>query len=76
LNEEIGSAFNPFDLICHVAFERKPLTRKERADNVKKHDYFTKYDDLARKVIRALLDKYADTGTFDIESRPFSPWTR
>lgn len=69
LNEEIGSAFDPFDLICHVAFEQKPLTRKERADQVKKRDYFTKYGDLARQVISALLDKYADTGTFDMESR-------
>ena len=69
LNEEIGSAFDPFDLICHVAYEQKPLTRKERAEQVKKRDYFTKYGDLARKVIAALLDKYADAGTFDIESR-------
>jgi len=69
LNEEIGSAFDPFDLICHVAFEQKPLTRKERADQVKKRDYFTKYGELAREVISALLDKYADTGTFDMESR-------
>ncbi len=51
LNEEIGSAFDPFDLICHVAYEQKPLTRKERAERVKKRDYFTKYGDLARKVI-------------------------
>jgi type I restriction enzyme R subunit len=67
LNEEIGSAFDPFDLICHVAFERKPLTRKERAEHVKKRDYFTKYGDLARKVIAALLDKYADDGGLDLE---------
>jgi type I restriction enzyme R subunit len=69
LNEEIGSAFDPFDLICHVAFEQKPLTRKERADQVKKRDYFRKYGELARQVISVLLDKYADTGTFDLESR-------
>lgn len=69
LNEEIGSAFDPFDLICHVAFEQKPLTRKERADEVKKRDYFRKYGELARQVISALLDKYADTGSFDLESR-------
>ena len=62
LNEEIGSAFDPFDLICHVAYEQKPLTRKERAEQVKKRDYFTKYGELARKVIAALLDKYADDG--------------
>lgn len=68
LNEEIGSAFDPFDLICHVAYEQKPLTRKERADQVKKRDYFTKYGDLARKVITALLDKYADDGGLDFEN--------
>jgi type I restriction enzyme R subunit len=68
LNEEIGSAFDPFDLICHVAYEQKPLTRKERADQVKKRDYFTKYGDLARQVIAALLDKYADDGMLDLEN--------
>lgn len=68
LNEEIGSAFDPFDLICHVAYEQKPLTRKERAEEVKKRDYFTKYGDLARKVIAALLDKYADDGGLDFEN--------
>jgi type I restriction enzyme R subunit len=68
LNEEIGSAFDPFDLICHVAYEQKPLTRKERADQVKKRDYFTKYGELARHVIAALLDKYADDGMLDLEN--------
>jgi type I restriction enzyme R subunit len=68
LNEEIGSAFDPFDLICHVAYEQKPLTRKERAEQVKKRDYFTKYGELARKVIAALLDKYADDGGLDFEN--------
>jgi type I restriction enzyme R subunit len=68
LNEEIGSAFDPFDLICHVAYEQKPLTRKERAEQVKKRDYFTKSGDLARKVISALLDKYADDGGLDFEN--------
>ncbi|MDF7798460.1 DEAD/DEAH box helicase family protein [Pontiellaceae bacterium B1224] len=68
LQEEIGSAFDPFDLICHIAYEQKPLTRKERADNVKKRDYFTKYGELARKVIDALLNKYADDGLLDLEN--------
>lgn len=68
LNEEIGSAFDPFDLICHVAFEQKPLTRKERAERVKKRDYFTQYGDLAQKVIAALLDKYSDDGLLDLEN--------
>lgn len=57
-----------FDLICHVAFEQPPLTRKERANNVKKRDYFTKYGDQARKVLESLLDKYADEGVTNIES--------
>lgn len=69
IREEVGSAFDPFDLICHIAYEQKPLTRKERAEQVKKRDYFTRYGDLARSVISALLDNYADTGTFDLESR-------
>jgi type I restriction enzyme R subunit len=68
LNEEIGSAFDPFDLICHVAYEQKPLTRRERAEQVKKRDYFAKYGDLARKVIEALLDKYANEGLLDLEN--------
>lgn len=68
LNDEIGSAFDPFDLICHVAFEQKPLTRRERAERVKKRDYFTKYGDLARKAISALLDKYSDDGLLDLEN--------
>ncbi len=68
LNEEVGSAFDPFDLICHVAYEQQPLTRRERAENVKKRDYFTKYGELARKVIDALLDKYADDGVLDLEN--------
>ncbi len=68
LNEEVGSDFDPFDLICHVAYEQKPLTRKERAETVRKRDYFTKYGELARKVIAALLDKYADDGLVDLEN--------
>ena len=68
LEDEIDPAFDPFDLICHVAFEQKPLTRRERAENVKKRDYFTKYGDLARKVLDNLLDKYADDGLLDLEN--------
>lgn len=68
LKDEVGSAFDPFDLICHVAFEQKPLTRRERADNVRKRNYFTKYGDLARAVLDGLLDKYADDGMFDLEN--------
>lgn len=57
-----------FDIICHVAFDQKPLTRKERANNVKKRNYFTKYGEQARKVLEALTNKYADEGIENIES--------
>ena len=56
-----------FDFICHVAFDKKPLTRKERANNVKKHDFFSKYSGVAREVLEALLDKYMNTGIYEIE---------
>ncbi|WP_339197709.1 DEAD/DEAH box helicase family protein [Aeribacillus sp. FSL k6-2211] len=68
LQEEVGRDYDPFDLICHVAFDMKPLTRKERAMNVKKRNYFSKYGDKARAVLEALLDKYADQGVENIES--------
>ncbi len=68
LKEEVGKDFDPFDLICHIAFEAKPLTRKERANQVKKRDYFTRYGEKARKVLESLLDKYADDGLLTIES--------
>lgn len=56
-----------FDFICHVAFDKKPLTRKERANNVKKRDFFTKYSGVAREILEALLDKYMNTGIYEIE---------
>jgi type I restriction enzyme R subunit len=56
-----------FDVICHVAFDQKPLTRKERANNVKKRNYFGKYEGKAREVLEALLDKYAENGILDFE---------
>ena len=56
-----------FDFICHVAFDKKPLTRRERANNVKKRDFFSKYSGDARKVLEALLDKYMNTGIYEIE---------
>ncbi|QOK29914.1 DEAD/DEAH box helicase family protein (plasmid) [Cytobacillus oceanisediminis] len=77
LQEEVGKEYDPFDLICHVAFEQKPLTRRERALNVKKRDYFAKYGEKARLVLEALLEKYANEGIEHIESmevlklRPF-----
>ncbi len=58
---------DPFDLICHLVFDKKPLTRKERANNVKKRNYFTKYEDKAKEVLNALLDSYASTGIANLE---------
>lgn len=61
------SEVDDFDFICHVAFDKKPLTRKERASNVKKRDFFSKYSGVARQVLEALLDKYMNTGIYEIE---------
>ena len=68
LAEQVGKDLDPFDLICHVAFDQPPLTRRERAENVKKRNYFAKYGDKARAVLEALLDKYADEGIEHIET--------
>lgn len=57
-----------FDIICHVAFDRKPMTRRERANNVKKRDYLSKYQGMARQVLETLLDKYADNGIIELEN--------
>lgn len=67
LAEEIGKDCDPFDLVCHVAWDQPALTRKERAEQVKKRNYFTKYGDKARLVLEALLEKYADQGLEQIE---------
>ncbi len=67
LSEEIGRDLDPFDIICHVAWDKPALTRKERADNVKKRNYFEKYGEQARKVLDTLLDKYADEGIVHME---------
>ncbi|MDP9001018.1 MAG: DEAD/DEAH box helicase family protein, partial [Myxococcota bacterium] len=67
LAREVGRDFSAFDLVCHIAFDRPPLTRKERASNVRRKDYFTKYGEAARAVLDALLDKYANEGVDDIE---------
>jgi len=78
LAEEIGRDCDPFDLVCHVAWGMPPLTRRERAENVKKRNYFTKYGNQAQKVIDALLDKYADEGVEHIEETQIltvSPFT-
>ena len=68
LRDAVNREVDLFDLICHVAFDQPPLTRKERANNVKKRNYFTKYGEQARKVLETLLDKYADEGVTNIES--------
>lgn len=68
LAEEVGKDFDAFDLICHVAFDQPPLTRRERAEQVKKRNYFAKYNEQARNVLNALLDKYADTGVETLEN--------
>jgi type I restriction enzyme R subunit len=68
LYEAVDKQVDLFDLICHVAFDQPPMTRKERANKVKKRNYFTKYGEQARKVLEALLDKYADQGIENIEN--------
>jgi len=67
LNAEVGQDLDPFDLICHVAWGKKPLTRQQRAAKARKQDYFAKYESKAREVIDALLDKYADQGITAID---------
>lgn len=79
LADEIGRSCDPFDLVCHVAWDMPPLTRKERADQVRKRNYFTKYGDQAKRVLEALLDKYADEGVVHIEEPQIlsvSPFTQ
>lgn len=66
--EENMSDVDDFDFICHVAYNQKPLTRKERAEKVKKRNIFAKYGESAREVINALLDKYADSSIYEIEN--------
>lgn len=65
--EQAMSDVDDFDFICHVAFDRKPLTRRERANNVKKRDFLSKYSGAAREVLEALLDRYMNTGIYEIE---------
>jgi type I restriction enzyme R subunit len=69
LQEQIGQEFDPFDLLCHIAFDQPPLTRRERANNVKKRNYFAKYGEQAAAILDALLEKYADIGITDMESK-------
>lgn len=67
IGRQTGKEFDPFDLVCHVAWDQPPLTRRERAEQVKKRDYFTRYGEQAQRVLQALLDKYADEGVAPIE---------
>ncbi|ENR7550443.1 EcoAI/FtnUII family type I restriction enzme subunit R [Escherichia coli] len=68
LAEEVGKDLDPFDMLCHVVYGQPPLTRKERAENVRKRNYFTKYSEAAQAVLDNLLDKYTDAGVQEIES--------
>lgn len=65
--EQNMSEVDDFDFICHIAYNAKPLTRRERANNVKKRDFLSKYNGVAKEVLEALLEKYADSGVYDIE---------
>jgi type I restriction enzyme, R subunit len=69
LEQDVSKDLDPFDMICHVVYDQPALTRKERADSVKKRNYFTKYSDVAQKVLNALLDGYADDGVKAIEGK-------
>lgn len=76
---KLGKPLDPFDLVCHVAFDQPPLSRKERAENVKKRNYFAKYQGAARQVLEALLEKYADEGPAlieDIKILQLDPFSR
>jgi type I restriction enzyme R subunit len=68
LAEQFGREFDPFDLVCQIAYNRPPLTRRERAEKVRKQDVFGRYEGKARAVLSALLDKYADSGIGSVES--------
>jgi len=78
LAEIVGKDYGVFDLICHIAYDQPPLTRKERAEKVKKRNYFSRYGEPARAVLNVLLDKYADEGITPLENarvlklKPFS----
>lgn len=77
LKEEVGQDFDEFDLITHIAFDMKPLTRSERAKKVRKEDYLSKYSGVAREVLEAIIDKYQDEGRFefdDVKILKFKPF--
>jgi len=67
LQQEVDGALDPFDLICHVAFDKEPLTRSERARKARQQEIFDRYGEEAQAVLEALLEKYADEGIENIE---------
>ena len=67
VGKKLGKGYDPFDLICHIAFDRPPLSRRERAEQIRKRDVFTQYGAQAQRVLASLLEKYADAGIQDIE---------
>ncbi|WP_087693623.1 EcoAI/FtnUII family type I restriction enzme subunit R [Pseudomonas sp. PE-S1G-1] len=72
LEDEVGKDMDPFDLICHIAYDQPPLTRKERAENVKKRNYFSKYSEVAQTVLNILVEQYADAGISQLEQAGFA----
>lgn len=72
LEDEVGKDMDPFDLICHIAYDQPPLTRKERAENVKKRNYFAKYSAVAQTVLNVLVEQYADAGISQLEQAGFA----
>ncbi|MGE3726893.1 MAG: EcoAI/FtnUII family type I restriction enzme subunit R [Candidatus Sericytochromatia bacterium] len=79
VQKETGKDLDPFDLICHIVFDMPPLSRQERARQVKKRDYFSRYGELGQKVLAALLDKYAEEGLQELEDMQvlkLSPFTQ
>ena len=67
LATDVGKDWDPFDLILHIAYDQRPLTRKERAETVRKRNYFAKYGEVARAVLQGLLEKYQDEGVIDLD---------
>lgn len=72
LEEEVGKGMDPFDLICHIVYDQPPLTRKERAENVKKRDYFSRYSEVAQTVLNVLVEQYADAGISQLEQSGYA----
>jgi type I restriction enzyme R subunit len=69
VGDKLGEEPDPFDVICHIVYDQPPLSRRQRAENVRKQDYFQQYSEPAREVLDGLLEKYADTGIEPIEDR-------